>query len=105
MDRVISISLGEVVLKGLNRKYFENKLIDNIKRVLKGLGDFKIYKEQGKIYIEGVENEEEIDGYAGEHNADANGGIPRRCVYWHDYQKYAACQEDDREDEVHLKTR
>ncbi|TJX60940.1 tRNA 4-thiouridine(8) synthase ThiI [Soehngenia saccharolytica] len=60
MDRVISISLGEVVLKGLNRKYFENKLIDNIKRVLKGLGDFKIYKEQGKIYIEGVENEEEI---------------------------------------------
>lgn len=60
MDRVISISLGEVVLKGLNRKYFENKLIDNIKRVLKGLGDFKIYKEQGKIYIEGLENEEEI---------------------------------------------
>lgn len=59
MDKVISISLGEIVLKGLNRKYFENKLIDNIKRVLKGLGDYKIYKEQGKIYIEGLENAEQ----------------------------------------------
>ena len=59
MDKVISISLGEIVLKGLNRKYFENKLIDNIKRALKGLGDYKIYKEQGKIYIEGLENAEQ----------------------------------------------
>ena len=59
MDKVISISLGEIVLKGLNRKYFENKLIDNIKRALKGLEDYKIYKEQGKIYIEGLENAEQ----------------------------------------------
>jgi thiamine biosynthesis protein ThiI len=59
LDKVISISLGEIVLKGLNRKYFENKLIDNIKRALKGLGDYKIYKEQGKIYIEGLENAEQ----------------------------------------------
>lgn len=59
MDKVISVSLGEIVLKGLNRKYFENKLIDNIKRALRGLGDYKIYKEQGKIYIEGLENAEQ----------------------------------------------
>ena len=32
MDRVLSVSLGEVVLKGLNRKYFEDKLIKNIRR-------------------------------------------------------------------------
>lgn len=59
MDKVISVSLGEIVLKGLNRKYFENKLIDNIKRALKGLGDYSIYKEQGKIYIEGLESVEQ----------------------------------------------
>jgi thiamine biosynthesis protein ThiI len=59
LDKVISVSLGEIVLKGLNRKYFENKLIDNIKRALRGLGDYKIYKEQGKIYIEGLENAEQ----------------------------------------------
>jgi thiamine biosynthesis protein ThiI len=58
LERVISVSLGEVVLKGLNRKYFENKLIENIKRALKNFGDYKIYKEQGKLYIEGLENVE-----------------------------------------------
>ncbi|MDY0255559.1 tRNA uracil 4-sulfurtransferase ThiI [Gudongella oleilytica] len=60
MDRVLSVSLGEVVLKGLNRKYFEDKLIKNIRRALEGLVDISIYKEQGKIYIEGLEGYEEI---------------------------------------------
>lgn len=60
MDRVLSVSLGEVVLKGLNRKYFEDKLIKNIRRALEGLGDILIYKEQGKIYIEGLEGNEDI---------------------------------------------
>lgn len=56
MDRVLSVSLGEVMLKGLNRRYFEDKLIKNIKRVLEDLGEIEIYKEQGKIYISGVED-------------------------------------------------
>jgi len=60
LDRVLSVSLGEVVLKGLNRKYFEDKLIKNIRRALEGLVDISIYKEQGKIYIEGLEGYEEI---------------------------------------------
>lgn len=60
MDRVLSVSLGEVVLKGLNRKYFEDKLIKNIRRALQGLGDVFIYKEQGKIYIEGLEGNEDL---------------------------------------------
>lgn len=52
MDRVISLSVGEIALKGKNRKYFENKLISHVKRVLQGLPFGKIYKEQGKIYVE-----------------------------------------------------
>ena len=59
MDRVISISLGESMLKGRNRKFFEDKLIRNIKRTLKSKKDYNIYKEQGKIYIEGFENRED----------------------------------------------
>ncbi|MGM0395510.1 MAG: tRNA uracil 4-sulfurtransferase ThiI [Bacillota bacterium] len=59
MERVISASLGEVVLKGLNRKYFEDRLIKNMRRVLSDLGEHRIYKEQGKIYIEGLENKQE----------------------------------------------
>ena len=60
MDKVLSVSLGEVVLKGLNRKYFEDKLIKNIRRALDDFGDLTIYKEQGKIYIEGLEGSEEL---------------------------------------------
>lgn len=59
MDRVISISLGESMLKGRNRKFFEDQLIRNIKRTLKSKKDYNIYKEQGKIYIEGFENRED----------------------------------------------
>lgn len=60
LERVISVSLGEIVLKGLNRKYFEDRLIKNMRRVLSDLGQYKIYKEQGKIYIEGLSGNSEI---------------------------------------------
>ncbi|MBU5440070.1 tRNA 4-thiouridine(8) synthase ThiI [Tissierella sp. MSJ-40] len=55
MDKVLSVSLGEIALKGLNRKYFENQLISQMKKVIKDIGYNKIYKEQGKIYIEAEE--------------------------------------------------
>jgi thiamine biosynthesis protein ThiI len=56
MDRVLSLSLGEVALKGKNRKYFEDKLVSHVKRAMVGLPYERIYKEQGKIYIEAGEN-------------------------------------------------
>ncbi len=59
MDRVISISLGESMLKGRNRKFFEDQLIRNIRRALKSVEGYNIYKEQGKIYIEGLNNKED----------------------------------------------
>lgn len=55
MDKVISVSLGEIALKGLNRGYFERKLINQIKKVTKDIGAPKIYKGQGKIYLESEE--------------------------------------------------
>ena len=57
MERVLSVSLGELILKGLNRKYFEDKLIKEMKRAIKDIGYEKIYKEQGKIYIEAEESD------------------------------------------------
>ncbi len=57
MDKVLSISLGEIVLKGLNRKYFEDKLIKQIRKAIKDIGFESIYKEQGKIYIEAAEED------------------------------------------------
>lgn len=51
MERVISISLGEVVLKGKNRKHFENKLIGQIKSSISDIGFRAVYKDMGKVYI------------------------------------------------------
>lgn len=53
MEKVISISFGEIALKGLNRKYFEDKLIKQMVKAIKDIGYEKIYKEIGKIYIKG----------------------------------------------------
>lgn len=50
------IRYGEIVLKGLNRPLFEDRLIKNIKRTLKGQR-FKIWKSQARIYIEPLDGE------------------------------------------------
>ena len=52
MEKVLSVSLGEIALKRGNRKFFEDKLIKQMIKAIKDLGFKKIYKEQGKIYIE-----------------------------------------------------
>jgi thiamine biosynthesis protein ThiI len=59
VDKVLSVSLGEIALKGLNRKYFEDKLISKMKRAMGNLEYHRIYKEQGKIYIEAPEENHE----------------------------------------------
>lgn len=55
MNKVLSVSIGEIALKGQNRYYFEDKLISKMRKSINGLEYNKIYKEQGKIYIEGPE--------------------------------------------------
>jgi len=57
LDKVLSISLGELFLKGLNRKYFEDQMVKQIRKAIKDIGFEKIYKEQGKIYIEADESD------------------------------------------------
>ena len=52
MYNLIAVSMGEIALKGKNRGYFEKKLTDRIKRNIKEFKDVKIYKDQGKVFIE-----------------------------------------------------
>jgi len=52
MNDIILLKQGEIVLKGLNRREFEFKLIDNIKRRFERFGKFKIYAMQSTIYAE-----------------------------------------------------
>ena len=51
MDEIILIKLGEIVLKGLNRKIFEAALIKNIRRRINSLGGFDIKTAQSTIYV------------------------------------------------------
>jgi len=52
MNEMILLKLGEMVLKGLNRRSFEDKLQANIHRRLNGLGQFKVYTRQSTTYVE-----------------------------------------------------
>ncbi|MCR5825639.1 MAG: tRNA 4-thiouridine(8) synthase ThiI [Oscillospiraceae bacterium] len=49
---MILCKLGEVVLKGLNRRSFEDKLIANLRRRVANCGSFRIYAKQSTIYVE-----------------------------------------------------
>ena len=42
MHEMILCKLGEVVLKGLNRRSFEDKLMSNIRRRVSKCGSFRI---------------------------------------------------------------
>ena len=49
---IFLLKLGEVVLKGQNRRSFEDKLVSNVRRRLKGCGSFQVYIRQSTIYVE-----------------------------------------------------
>lgn len=51
MEYLISVSFGELTLKGDNRKDFENRIIRKIKKAIKDFEIEEFYKEQGKVYI------------------------------------------------------
>ena len=61
MHEIILCKLGEVVLKGLNRRSFEMKLMSNIRRRTQRYGKFKIYSRQSTIYVEPVEETCDLD--------------------------------------------
>ena len=52
MYNILIVKYGEIGVKGKNRYLFENKLIKNIKNMLKPLGEYNVYKEYGRIYVD-----------------------------------------------------
>ena len=61
MNDILLLKQGEIVLKGLNRKYFEQKLISNINRRLSRLGRFRVYSVQSTIYAEPLDDSVDMD--------------------------------------------
>ena len=52
MREIMLLKQGEMVLKGLNRRGFEEKLMGNAKRRLRKYGAFKVYTRQSATYVE-----------------------------------------------------
>ena len=53
---------GEIVLKGANRKYFEDTLCREVKKRARAYGDFDIYRSQSTIYLEPKNEDADFDG-------------------------------------------
>ena len=53
MNDIILLKLGEIILKGLNRRRFEQRLLSNIRWRLSRLGSYRVYILQSTIYVEG----------------------------------------------------
>ena len=61
MKEILLIKLGEIVLKGLNRKAFEDTLIKNIRRRLAKIGKFTVKSSQSTITVTPLTDEEDMD--------------------------------------------
>ena len=61
MNDLILLKEGEVVLKGLNRRYFEQKLLENIRRRLRPCGEFTVTLQQSVVCVEPKNGDADMD--------------------------------------------
>ena len=62
MKEVLLCKYGEIVLKGANKRYFEDMLCRELRRRAANYGDFDIYRAQSTIYIEPKDEFCDMDG-------------------------------------------
>ncbi len=62
MNEIFLMKLGEVVLKGANKRQFENKLRQNVRRRMKPYGNFDVYIMQSTVYVQPMDEEADVEG-------------------------------------------
>ena len=62
IKEIFLLKLGEIVLKGGNKRQFEGKLRQNVKRRMKPFGEFDVYIMQSTVYVEPLDDEADVDG-------------------------------------------
>ncbi len=60
MKEIVLVKYGEMVLKGLNKRTFEDMLTKNIKRRLKSLGHFQLTSAQSTTYITPLDEDADL---------------------------------------------
>ena len=62
MKEILLCKYGEIVLKGANKKYFEDMLCRELKKRAKAYGNFDVYRSQSTIYIEPLDDFADFEG-------------------------------------------
>ncbi len=62
MKEIFLLKLGEIVLKGANKRQFENRLRQNVRRRMKSFGNFDVYIMQSTVYVEPMDEDADVDG-------------------------------------------
>ena len=62
MKEILLCKYGEILLKGANKKYFEDVLMRELRKRAKHYGNFDITRAQSTIYIEPMDDNCDVDG-------------------------------------------
>ena len=62
MKEIFLLKLGEIVLKGANKRQFEARLRQNVRRRMKFYGNFDVYLMQSTVYVEPMDDNCDVDG-------------------------------------------
>ena len=62
MKEIFLLKLGEIVLKGANKRQFESRLRQNVRRRMKDYGNFDVYLMQSTLYVEPMDEDCDVDG-------------------------------------------
>ena len=62
MKEIFLMKLGEIVLKGANKRQFEGKLRQNVRRRMKAYGNFDVYIMQSTVYVEPMDESCDLEG-------------------------------------------
>ena len=61
-NEIFLMKLGEIVLKGANKRQFENKLRQNVRRRMKPYGNFDVYIMQSTVYVQPLDEDADVEG-------------------------------------------
>lgn len=61
MNEIFLLKLGEIVLKGANKRQFEDKLRQNIRRRMKAYGNFDVYIMQSTVYVQPMDDLADVE--------------------------------------------
>ena len=61
MKEIFLLKLGEIVLKGANKRQFESRLRQNVRRRMKLYGNFDVYLMQSTVYVEPMDDACDVD--------------------------------------------